>query len=319
MTDITALGELLIDFTQCGISENGRRLFEQNPGGAVSNVLAAAAKLGKTTAFIGKVGDDMHGRFLRDTLVECGVDVSGLVISPDVFTTLAFVSLNNGERSFSFARKPGADTCLRSDELNEKQLKNTRIFHIGSLSMTDEPVRSATFAAIKLAKASGALISYDPNYRASLWKSEEEAKDQMRSLIPYVDLMKLSDEEASLLTDVEDQCEAVRLLCRKGIKCVCMTLGKDGAYVGIGEKCVKAEPFPVEKVIDTTGAGDAFWGGFLSAFLSLGIDPGDIELEQAAECAKWGNATASLCTQRRGALCMMPDKREVESLLKTRK
>lgn len=319
MKDITALGELLIDFTQYGVSENGRRLFEQNPGGAVSNVLAAASKLGLSTAFIGKVGSDMHGRFLRDTLLECGIDASGLIIAEDVFTTLAFVSLNNGERSFSFARKPGADTCLRADELNKEQLTNTKIFHIGSLSMTDEPVRSATIEAVKMAKSSGALISYDPNYRASLWKNEEEAKKQMRFLLPYVDIMKLSDEETALLTDIEDPRQACLSLCKTGIKCVCVTLGKDGAYVGLGNECEKSEPFPVERVVDTTGAGDAFWGGFLSAFLIMNMNIGKLTMKEACLCAKWGNAAASLCTQRRGALCMMPDRAEVERLLSSRR
>ena len=170
--DIVALGELLIDFTQAGYSPDGMRLFEQNPGGAVANVLAAAAKFGRGTAFIGKVGKDMHGAFLKKTLADSGIDVKNLVEDWDVFTTLAFVELSeSGERSFSFARKPGADTMLREDELDTAILENTRVFHVGSLSLTDEPARSTTLAAIKTAKAAGALISYDPNYRASLWHS----------------------------------------------------------------------------------------------------------------------------------------------------
>ena len=171
MYDIVALGELLIDFTTCGKSANGMRLFEQNPGGAVCNVLSAMAKQGDKTAFIGKIGKDMHGAFLKQSIESVGIDTRGVIEADDVFTTLAFVELSDsGERSFSFARKPGADTCLRPDELDEALLKQTRVLHIGSLSLTNEPARSATIRAIELAKASGAMISYDPNYRAPLWE-----------------------------------------------------------------------------------------------------------------------------------------------------
>ena len=176
MTDVTALGEVLIDFTPYGRSEAGRNLFEQNPGGAPANVLAALSKMGRKTAFIGKVGDDLHGVFLRKTLEDLGIDTSGMITDPAYFTTLAFVGLENGERSFSFARKPGADTQLRSDEIPERLLRETRIFHFGSLSLTDEPARQATLFAVKKAKENGALISYDPNYRAPLWPDEETAK-----------------------------------------------------------------------------------------------------------------------------------------------
>lgn len=184
MFDVIALGELLIDFTPYGTSRDGRALFEQNPGGAPANVLAALSRLGQKTAFIGKVGEDMHGHLLKDTLEECGINTSGLILDPDYFTTLAFVALENGERSFSFARKPGADTRLRKEEVSENLLKQTRIFHCGSLSLTDEPSRSATLYAVDQAKKNGVLISYDPNYRALLWKSPQDAMEQMRSIIP---------------------------------------------------------------------------------------------------------------------------------------
>ena len=181
--DVTALGELLIDFTDSGLSPAGMQLFERNPGGAPANVLAALARFGHQTAFLGKVGADMHGDFLRDTLMTAGIDVRGLISDPEVFTTLAFVALDpGGERSFSFARKPGADTCLRQEELDCQRLRDTRVLHIGSLSMTREPVRSATVAAVHMARDAGAVISYDPNYRASLWPSQEAAEEQMRRL-----------------------------------------------------------------------------------------------------------------------------------------
>ena len=180
--DIAALGELLIDFTDSGVSPGGMRLFERNPGGAPANVLTAAARFGQRTAFLGKVGDDMHGQFLRQMLLDAGIDVSGLVLAEDVFTTLAFVVLNDrGERSFSFARKPGADTCLRPEELNAAVLDSTRVLHVGSLSLTDEPARSATFTAVERAKAAGAVISYDPNYRAALWPDEAAASSSPAS------------------------------------------------------------------------------------------------------------------------------------------
>ena len=229
MYDVTALGEVLIDFTPCGTSQGGQALFEQNPGGAPANVLAALCNLGFQTAFIGKVGDDMHGALLKDTLDKAGIDTTGLIVDDSVFTTLAFVSLQNGERNFSFARKPGADTQLRPEEVKEEIVKNTKIFHCGSLSLTDEPARSATFHAVKMAKEAGALISYDPNYRAPLWNSVEEAKEQMRSMIPYADIMKISDEETALLTDYSDPKEAAQALLDQGVACVVVTLGKDGA------------------------------------------------------------------------------------------
>ena len=190
MFDIIALGELLIDFTRNGISESGMTLFEQNAGGAPANMLTASAKLGLKTGFIGKVGADMHGSFLKTTLEQQGIDTNGLILSKDVFTTLAFVNLQpDGERIFSFARKPGADTQLNKQEIKYSLLEQTKIFHFGSLSLTEEPCRSATQEALKYAKTHGCLISYDPNYRASLWTSQEEAISQMCSLLSYVDVV----------------------------------------------------------------------------------------------------------------------------------
>ena len=225
--DVVALGELLIDFTSSGRSDSGMRIFEQNPGGAPANVLCSLAKMGAKTAFIGKVGDDMHGAFLRETLNEMKVDTQGLMVDPASFTTLAFVELaDNGERKFSFARKPGADTQLSQEELPIKLLVDTRIFHFGSLSLTDEPVRSATLQAIVCAKSSGAIISYDPNYRPLLWESRDLAINQMRRVIPFVDVIKISDEETELLTGVKSPEEASQKLLDSGIPCVVVTLEK---------------------------------------------------------------------------------------------
>lgn len=310
--ELTVLGELLIDFTQAGESENGMRLFEQNPGGAVANVAAAAARLGHKAAFIGKVGKDMHGHFLAQTLADTGIDCRGLVFSDAAFTTLAFVALDEkGERSFSFARKPGADTCLAAEELDKGLLRSSRILHVGSLSLTAEPARSATLAAIRQAKAAGAVISYDPNYRASLWESEAQAMEQMRSLLPMVDMMKLSDNETALLTGYSSPEQAALALNRQGISCVAVTMGAAGALVCVAGETQMVPGFSVPTVRDTTGAGDAFWGGFLSRFLESGLKAEEIRLSDGVEFARWGNAAAACCIQKRGAIPAMPDRAEL--------
>ena len=313
--DITALGELLIDFTESGFSSAGMKLFEQNPGGAAANVLAAMTRLGDHTAFIGKVGNDMHGRFLKETLDNVGIDTTGLVMSDGFFTTLAFVALSpNGERTFSFARKPGADTQLTVEEVNHTILKSTGILHIGSLSLTNEPARSATHFAVKAAKSAGAVISYDPNYRASLWENEAMAKARMRELLPYIDVMKLSDEETALLTDETEPEQAARRLIEKGIRCVAVTLGKKGAFISINGVCEFVQGYPIP-AIDTTGAGDAFWGGFLHRMVTLKKRPEQLVLAEAIDCAEWGNAVATCCVQKRGAIPAMPSVKEVKALM----
>ena len=310
MFDVTALGEVLIDFTPCGVSEAGMALFEQNPGGAPANVLTAVSNLGQKPAFIGKVGDDMHGALLKDTLDRIGVDTSGMVVDPNYFTTLAFVSLKNGERSFSFARKPGADTQLTSEEINLDVVRNTKIFHCGSLSLTDEPARSATFFAVKEAKAAGAVISYDPNYRALLWKSEEEAVKYMRSMIPYADIMKISDEETVLLSGKSDPKEAAEVLLDQGVDCVIVTLGKDGALLKTKQVEVQVKGKD-RKPVDTTGAGDSFWGGILSRLALNNVKPADLTAAQAEEYLKFANAVAGLCVEKRGAIPAMPTLEQV--------
>ena len=215
MFSVTALGEVLIDFTDSGVSANGQKLFERNPGGAPANVLVALQRLGHKTAFIGKVGSDMHGEFLRATIEENGIDCTGLVSDPNFFTTLAFVALDEqGDRSFSFARKPGADTQLSADELPRDVIASSRVFHVGSLSLTDEPARTATIEALKLAKESGCVMSYDPNYRDSLWTGADVASAQMRSILPYMDLIKISAEECPLITDYTKPEDAAAALLR---------------------------------------------------------------------------------------------------------
>lgn len=308
--DVTALGEMLIDFTPYGTSETGRNLFEQNPGGAPANVVVSLSRLGQRTAFIGKVGEDMHGKLLIDTLKENQVETKGMITDPDTFTTLAFVTLADGERSFSFARKPGADTQLRADEVDISILKNSYIFHFGSLSLTDEPARSATLLAIQEAKKAGALISYDPNYRAPLWKNEATAKERMRSVIPMVDIMKISDEETLLLTDEEDPEAAADVLLSKGVRCAVVTEGKKGAVMKTKAFRTSHQGSP-RKVVDTTGAGDSFWGGLLSCFCKNRMTPEKLTKEAATEYLHFANTVAGLCIERRGGIPAMPTLKEV--------
>ena len=313
--DITALGELLIDFTEAGTGADGMRLFEQNPGGAPANLLTVASHMGYRTEFIGKVGKDMHGAFLKKTLEKEHIGVSGLIEDDNYFTTLAFVAIDErGEREFSFARKPGADTQLRADELDKELLQNCRIFHFGSLSLTDQPAKDATVAAVTCAKESGALISYDPNYRATLWSSEAEAAENMKSMIPYADVMKVSDEDSLLLTgDTTSEAAADKLLAM-GPKLIAVTLGSEGVLMATKEKKERMKGFSVQSV-DTTGAGDSFWGGTLSAYLSLEKPIESLTWEEIHHCAVCGNATASLCVQKRGGIPAIPTKEEVEQML----
>ena len=313
--DIVALGELLVDFTPAGISESGMMLFERNPGGAPVNMLAAAAKSGAKTAFIGKVGKDIHGLFLKD-MAECaGIDTGGLVLSEDAFTTLAFVELSkSGERNFSFARKPGADTRLAYKEIKENLLADAKVFHVGSLSLTDDPSRTTTFQAVRTAKSLGAIISYDPNYRQPLWESRETAVERMRSMVQYVDIMKLSDEETEMLTPYREPEEAAEYLLQKGVLLTAVTMGKNGVLVA-SEKGCEIVPAFKSKVVDTTGAGDSFWGAFVNRMLQMEESPHKLSMKQWRECALYGNAVASLCIERRGGMPSIPDVGEVEKRL----
>lgn len=315
MFDLTALGEILIDFTIQGRNSQGQRIFAQNAGGAPANVAAAAAKLGAKTSFIGKAGNDMHGRFLKDTLNECGVDSTGLILSDEYFTTLAFVNVgDDGEREFSFARSHGADKMLGVKDIPQRLIMESRILHIGSISLTDEPCRGATIYAIEQVKNSGGIISYDPNYRASLWSDEETAKAQMRDAVKYVDIMKISDEETELLTDEADYEKAAEMLVSRGVKIVCVTLGKAGAYVrtNAGGKFVRGFK---NKAVDATGAGDAFWGGFLYSLIKSKKRPDQITLSEAAEFADFGNAAASVCVENYGAIPALPNMEQVREKL----
>lgn len=313
--DAVALGELLVDFTEAGISANGMRLFEQNAGGAPANMLTVLSHFGFKTEFIGKIGKDMHGAFLRETLKKEGIGVRNLIEDERCFTTLAFVALNNGEREFSFARKPGADTQLRSDEVSKEILASCRIFHFGSLSLTDSPAREATIQAVKTAKQAGAVISYDPNYRKPLWPSEAEAVRQMGSVIKYADMMKVSDEEAVMLTGEVKLESVAKKLLEAGPAVVAVTLGSSGV-LAVSKNGMQEIPAFKAEVVDTTGAGDSFWGGFLSAFLEIGKNPKKLTAEDIERCAVTGNAAAALCVTRRGGIPAVPGKEEVIDFIK---
>ncbi|MDO4588281.1 MAG: carbohydrate kinase [Fusobacterium sp.] len=307
---VTALGELLIDFTTYGTSENGMKLFEQNPGGAPANVLVALQNLGINTAFIGKVGDDMHGHFLKNTLNKFKINTDNLILDKDFFTTLAFVNLKDGEREFSFARKPGADTQLKKEEIDVEILKNSKIFHFGSLSLTNEPSKTATLFSISEAKKNGLIISYDPNYRALLWDSKEIAIKEMRSVIKYVDIIKISDEETELLTGEKSPSKAGDILLKQGVSCVVITLGADGALL-------KTKNFEIQskgkkrEVIDTTGAGDSFWGAILYKFITTNKTFSDLTENDGYEFLKFANCVAGLCIEKRGAIPAIPKLDEV--------
>lgn len=313
--DITALGEALIDFTDAGRSASGMRLFEQNPGGAPANMLSAASRFGARTAFVGKVGDDMHGRYLKLTLSAAGIDTRGMILADDVYTTMAFVSLEGGEREFSFARRPGADTRLTAGEIDYTVIDNTAVFHFGSLSLTDEPARSAVYAAINRAKNAGAIISYDPNYRPAIWSNYEEAVAQMRGPLPFVDVIKLSEEEAFALSGRDDAESSALALASGGIRIVVVTMGEKGALLCSENKCRLVQGYNV-KAVDTTGAGDAFWGAFLCGLLKYRDSLTEVTLEKLVSFARFANAAAAICVSRRGGIPSLPSLAETEDLMR---
>lgn len=313
--DVVALGELLIDFTQNGLSAQGNPLLEANPGGAPCNVLALLSKLGHKTAFLGKVGQDGFGDQLADALTEVGIDTRGLRRDPVVHTTLAVVHTHpDGDREFSFYRNPGADMNLRSEELDQELLADTTIFHFGSLSMTDEPCRSASREAIALAEASGALLSFDPNLREPLWHSLDDAKEQILYGMAHCQILKISDNEIQWLSGREDYDEGIAWLRSQfNIPLILLSLGKDGSRAYCGDVRVEVPAHLMPNTIETTGAGDTFFGGVLHYILEHGWHPySEAELN---EMLAFANAGAALITTRKGALRVMPERSEIEALL----
>ena len=314
--DVVALGELLVDFTQNGRSDQGNPLFEANPGGAPANVLAMLRKLGKACAFMGKVGRDSFGDMLENTLKEVGIDTRGLLRDETIPTTLALVhTFPNGDRDFSFYRKPGADIELGADELDAELLRSCRVFHFGSLSLTDEPCRTATMQAIAAAKESGALISFDPNLRPPLWDSMEDAKREIAWGLGQCDILKIADNELVFMTGCEDFDEGAAKLKAQypNIRMLNVTAGADGSYSYYGEQGVFEPACKLGGVIETTGAGDTFCACVLGFVLEHGLDA--LAEAQLREMLRFANTAAYIVTTKKGAIRSMPEKADVERLL----
>ncbi len=313
--DVVALGELLIDFTENGISSQGNPLFEANPGGAPCNVLAMLTKLGHKTAFIGKVGNDFFGKQLEDAIKEIGINVTGLRKDDKVHTTLALVhTYPDGDRDFSFYRDPGADMMLTEEEIPEELILETRIFHFGTLSMTHEKVRRATKKAVAIAKQAGAIISFDPNIREPLWNSMDEAREQVLYGLGQCHILKISDNEIQWLTGEEDYSDGVNWIReRYQIPLILVSMGREGSRAYYNEMMVEVKPFLQDNTIETTGAGDTFCGCVLHYVCEHGIN--GLKEENLAEMLTFANAAASIITTRKGALRVMPEEKEIKLLI----
>ena len=314
--DVVALGELLIDFTENGVSAQGNPILEANPGGAPCNVLAMLNKLGKKTAFIGKVGKDSFGQQLKEVVAQSGTDVTNLLEDEKVHTTLAFVhTLPDGDREFSFYRNPGADMMLRKEEVMEDIIKAGKIFHFGTLSSTHEGVREATRYAIDVAEKSGLLISFDPNLREPLWDSLEDARREISYGMSKCDILKISDNEMEFMTGTTDYTEGVRILRESyDIPLIFVTMGSAGSRAYYKDIMVEVKPFLQKNTIETTGAGDTFGGCALNYILEHGLE--HLTEENLKELLTFANAGAALITTRKGALKVMPEKREILEELK---
>ncbi|MCI9104144.1 MAG: carbohydrate kinase [Lachnospiraceae bacterium] len=315
--DVVALGELLIDFTENGVSGQGNTIFEANPGGAPCNVLAMLNQLGRKTAFMGKVGVDIFGNKLKGVLDEVGIDTSALLMDPDVRTTLAFVqTFADGDRDFSFYRNPGADMMLTEGEVDGEMLAQCRVFHFGTLSMTHDEVRKATKKAIAIAKENGAVISFDPNLRPPLWSSLDLAKEQVDYGLRQCDVLKISDNEIQWFTGKEDYDEGIKVLQDTyHIPLILLSMGKEGSRAYYRDLRVERAPYLQENTIETTGAGDTFGGSCLNFVLEYGLD--GLDEEKLSYMLSFANAAASLITTRKGALRVMPKPEEVEKLMQT--
>lgn len=315
---VTALGEVLIDFTPSHESVQGNPCYEQNPGGAPANVVSCISKLGGKTAFIGKVGKDIFGSFISKFLEEYGVDVSGLKFSDTYNTTLAFVKIDeSGERSFSFYRKLGADISLEPSDIDYKLIETSRVFHFGSLSMTNEPSKSSTLKALEYAKNNQRIISFDPNLRPALWDNLSHALDEIKSVLNMVDILKVSEDELEFITGVKDFEKGSKILYdQHGIDIILVTRGINGCYYRYKDITGSKPAFKNIKTVDTTGAGDAFLGGFLYFILSKGIcEVSNIDISLLETSIIFANAVAAICTTRRGAMPAMPNISEVSDLI----
>lgn len=313
--DVVALGELLIDFTENGVSKQGNPVLEANPGGAVCNVLSMLSEFSRKTAYIGKVGKDGFGNLLRKALEEQHISTEGLCFDDEIHTTLAMVlKKEDGDRDFSFYRNPGADVCLTKEEVNTSLIERAKIFHFGSLSLTDEPCRSATVYALECARKNHCLISFDPNLREPLWKSLREAHEQIHYGLQQADILKISDNEIQWFTGKEDYDEGIQFLQKQypNLKLICLSKGSQGSCAYISGLKVEHPAFLQTSTVDTTGAGDTFCGCVLESVLENGIVSDEKTLKQMLRRA---NSAASLVTTRKGALRVMPTVQEIEDLL----
>ncbi len=315
MFDIVGIGELLIDFTPSGENDQGIALFARNPGGSIANLLAMFAKLGGSAAFVGKVGRDAFGDYLEQILIGGRVDTRGLLRDDKVLTTLAIVTLlPGGERSFIFYRKPGADIMLRREELPLDMIAGCRIFHFAGVALTDEPARGANFAAAAHAREHGAFISFDCNYRPTLWESEAEARAVLPRALPYTDLVKVSEEELALITGIEDEKRAAASILDKGCGAVLLSMGEKGSQVFTRGAHVMVPAYRVDAV-DATGAGDAFLGALLWRLHQQGMpDPSGLSGEDWRQLLSFGNAAGAFTCTKRGAIPALPGMEDIQKL-----
>lgn len=316
--DVVALGELLIDFTVNGKSDQGNTVFEANPGGAPCNVLAMLRKLGRTCAFVGKVGDDMFGRLLRGVCEDAGINMDSLLTDRDARTTLAFVqTLPGGDRDFSFYRNPGADMMLRSDEMNKERIEKAKIFHFGTLSMTHEGVREATMKAVEIARRGGAVISFDPNLRPPLWKSLEDAGTQISWGLSHSDVVKIADNELEFMTGETDFDKGAAILRERhpNLKLLNVTAGPDGSYAYYENQRVYVPGVKLGGTIETTGAGDTFCACVLNFVLEHGLE--SLTEADLADMLRFANTAAYIVTTRKGAIRSMPEREQVEKLIES--
>lgn len=313
MADILSMGELLIDFTPVGTTEDGRLLFARNPGGAPANLAVQAVRTGVSAGFLGCVGNDMFGTFLKDTLDQCGVDTQGLKLDEEYATSLAFVQLNEqGDRDFSFYRNPGADTRLDFDTTDLSLIDNCRLLAFGSLLLTAEPSASSVPKLVDYAKAKGKITAYDPNWRPPLWKDKAAGVAAMRSLISKADIMKVSDEELALLTDQEDLEKGAAALLSQGVSLVVVTKGAKGCQVFTKDFTISKNTYDT-KVKDTTGSGDSFFGSLLSRIAASGKTPDQLTQEELAEFVDFANASGAACATKTGAIPALPTTEEIEA------
>ena len=312
MYDVVAMGELLIDFTCVSTDGEGYPTMAAHPGGAPANFLAALAKFGTSAALLGKVGNDAFGKLLLGTLDQAGIGTSGIIMADDVFTTLAFVTLDEtGNREFSFSRKPGADTCLSYDELNMELIDNAKVFHFGTLSLTDEPARTTTYKAVEYAKNAGKLITYDPNLRKPLWQSLEEAKKQLIWGMTMADVVKISDEEVAFLWGLGVEEGADYILKNFGVKLVFVTCGADGCFFKNAVASGKVPSLKNIKVVDTTGAGDIFGGSAVYKLLQTGKAPETLNEDELREVVTFACTSAGLSTTKPGGISSVHEYQQI--------